>query len=91
MTELNGFPVSLGGDYHTLVALAQDRPGTIAAIAALLATEGVNLATMRVDRTGRLEDALMTIEADQPIPDVALQGIRAFPWLHWARRIEKIS
>ena len=24
VTELNGFPVSLGGDYHTLVALAQD-------------------------------------------------------------------
>ena len=46
---------------------------------------------MRVDRTGRMEDALMTIEADQPIPDVALQGIRAFPWLRWARRIEKIA
>ena len=91
VTELNGFPVSLGGDYHTLVALAQDRPGTIASIAALLATEGVNLATMRVDRTGRLEDALMTIEADQPVPDVALEGIRAFPWLHWVRRIEKIA
>ncbi len=91
VTELNGFPVSLGGGYHTLVLLATDRPGTIAAIAGLLATEGVNLATMRVDRTGRLEEALMTIEADQPIPDVAIQAIRAFPWLHWARRIEKIS
>jgi L-serine dehydratase len=91
VTELNGFPVSLGGDYHTLVLLATDRPGTIAAIAGLLATEGVNLATMRVDRTGRLEEALMTIEADQPVPDVAIQAIKAFPWLHWARRIEKIS
>ncbi len=91
VTELNGFPVALGGDYHTLVALAQDRPGTVAAIAGLLATEGVNVATMRVDRTGRLEEALMTIEADQPIPDVALQAIRGFPWLHWARRIEKIA
>ncbi len=89
--ELNGFPVALGGDYHTLVALAQDQPGTIAAVASLLATFGVNLATMRVDRTGRMEEALMTIEADQPIPDPALQAIRAFPWLHWARRIEKIA
>ncbi len=91
VNELNGFPVSLGGDYHTLVALAHDEPGTIAAIASRLAQQGVNLATMRVDRTGRLEDALMTIEADQPIPDVALQGIRAFPWLRWVRRIEKIA
>jgi L-serine dehydratase len=91
VSELNGFPVALGGDYHTLVALAQDRPGTIAAVAALLAGEGVNLATMRVDRTGRLEDALMTLEADQPIPETVLAAMRGFPWLHWARRIEKIA
>ncbi len=91
VTELNGFPVALGGDYHTLVILADDRPGTIAGVASLLASSGVNLATMRVDRTGRLEEALMTIEADQPIPDVALPAIRAFPWLHWVRRIEKIA
>lgn len=91
VNELNGFPVSLGGDYNTLVALAHDRPGTVAAIAGLLATEGVNVATMRVDRTGRLEDALITIETDQPVPDIALQAIRAFPWLIWARRIEKIA
>lgn len=91
VTELNGFAVALGGDYHTLVLLAKDRPGTVAAIAGLLATEGVNVATMRVDRTGRSEEALMTIEADQPIPDVAIQAIRAFPWLHWARRIAKIA
>ncbi len=91
VNELNGFPVSLGGDYHTLVALAHDEPGTIAAIASRLAQEGVNLATMRVDRTGRLEDALMTIEADQPIPGNVLQGIRTFPWLRWVRRIEKIA
>ncbi len=91
VTELNGFPVSLGGDYHTLVILAEDRPGTIAGVASLLASFGVNLATMRVDRTGRMEEALMTIEADQPIPDVALPAIRAFPWLRWVRRIEKIA
>jgi hypothetical protein len=44
-----------------------------------------------VDRTGRHQDALMTIEADEPISDDALAEIRRFPWLRWARRIEKIA
>jgi L-serine dehydratase len=91
VTEVDGFGVSLGGDYHTLVLLAHDEPGTIAAVASTLAEDGVNLATMRVDRTGRHQDALMTIEADEPISDDALARIRAFPWLRWARRIERIA
>lgn len=91
VSEVDGFPVSLGGDYHTLVLLAEDVPGTIAAIAGVVAAEGINLATMRVDRTGRHQDALMTIEADQPVPDRVLTQIRAFPWLRWARRVGKIA
>ncbi|HEX7048749.1 MAG TPA: L-serine ammonia-lyase, iron-sulfur-dependent subunit beta [Longimicrobiales bacterium] len=91
VTEIDGFPVSLSGGYHTLVVLAHDEPGTIATIAGIFAHDRVNLATMRVDRTGRHKDALMTIEADEPISDKALAEIRAHAWLRWARRIEKIS
>ena len=91
VAEIDGFTVALGGNYHTLVLEAQDRPGTVAMVAAILAGHGVNLATMRVDRTGRHQDALMTIECDEPIPDAVLAAIQGFPWLHWARRIEKIA
>jgi L-serine dehydratase len=91
VTEIDGFPTSLGGDYHTLVVLARDEPGTIMTITALCAAQQINLATMRVDRTGRHKDALMTIEADAPIPDLVLDELRDFDWLRWARRIEKIA
>lgn len=91
VTEVDGFAVELEGNYHTLVILAHDEPGTIAAITGLLAGHRVNLATMRVDRTGRNKDAMMTIEADDPIPDAVFAAIRTFPWLRWARRVEKIS
>jgi L-serine dehydratase len=91
VTEVDGFPVSLSGGYHTLVLLAHDEPGTIATVAGILSSHGVNLATMRVDRTGRHQDALMTIEADEAVPDEALEEIRSFPWLHWARRIARIA
>jgi L-serine dehydratase len=91
ITEVDDFPVSLTGAYHTLVALARDEPGTIMTITGLLAAEHINLATMRVDRTGRHKDALMTIEADAPIPDHILDELRDFDWLHWVRRIERIG
>jgi L-serine dehydratase len=90
VTEVDGFPVDLGGDYDTLVLVARDRPGTIAAISAVFAEDGVNLATMRVDRTGRNKQALMTIEVDHAISDHALEEIRAFDWVIRARRIEKL-
>jgi L-serine dehydratase len=90
VTEVDGFPVALGGDYHTLVLLAHDEPGTIATVAGLFARADVNLATMRVDRTGRNKDALMTIEVDEPISDETLDELRGYPWLRWARRIEKL-
>ena len=91
VSEVDGFHVALGGDYHTLVVLAQDEPGTIAAVATVLSGHRVNLATMRVDSTGRHQVALMTIEADEPVGDAAFDAIRSFPWMRWARRIEKIA
>jgi L-serine dehydratase len=91
VTEVDGFQVSLGGGYHTVVLLAHDQPGTIAVVAGILSSHGVNLATMRVDRTGRHQDALMTIEADEPVPDAALDEIRSYPWLRWIRRVPRIS
>ena len=91
VSEIDGFPVALGGDYHTLVLLAHDEPGTIAAVATVLSGHRINLATMRVDRTGRHQDALMTIEADDAIGEGTLSAIRSFPWLRWARSVPKIS
>jgi L-serine dehydratase len=91
VTRIDEFPVDLGGDYHTLVLAALDRPGTIASISAVFAEAGINLATMRVDRTGRHQEALMTIEVDAPIPEPAMTRIRAFDWVIWARRVEKIA
>jgi L-serine dehydratase len=91
VTEIDDFPISLGGDYDTLVILARDEPGTIMTITGLLAAESINLATMRVDRTGRHKDALMTIEADAPIPERVLDELRDFEWLRWVRRVDRIA
>jgi L-serine dehydratase len=91
VTEIDGFSVSLAGDYHTLILLAHDEPGTIATVAGTLARYGLNLARVHVDRTGRHQDALMTLEVDDAVPDDAIAEIRGAPWLKWVRRIFRIS
>ena len=89
--EIDGMAVALTGTLPTLVALADDVPGTIAEIAGLFAERDLNLATMRVDRTGRGERALMTIEADTEIPDELADELGRKSWIHWVRTIGRLG
>lgn len=89
--EIDGLAVSLTGTLPTLVVLADDVPGTIAQIAGLFAERELNLATMRVDRTGRGERALMTIEVDGPIPSELAARLLDEPWVHWVRTIQQLD
>lgn len=89
--EIDEMAVSLSGALPTLVVLADDVPGTIAEIAGLLARRGLNVATMQVDRTGRGERAMMTIEIDGEIPSEVEREIEAKPWAHWIRTIGRLD
>ncbi|HKK28486.1 MAG TPA: L-serine ammonia-lyase, iron-sulfur-dependent subunit beta [Gemmatimonadota bacterium] len=85
--EIDGFRVDLSGSLPTLVVQADDVPGTIATITRMLSERGVNLATMHVDRTGRGEQALMTIESDADIPEELIEAMRGQDWVHWIRYV----
>jgi L-serine dehydratase len=88
--RLDGYPVSIGGQYHTLVVTADDIPGTVSAITKLFADHDVNLAMMEVRRKRRGELAQMVLQFDDPLDAEALAAIRAFPWLHGARPVPKL-
>jgi L-serine dehydratase len=77
ITRIDGYPVRVTGQYHTLITIHNDKPGVIATVTKKLADEGVNIAFMQVSRQERGEEALMVIEADEPIPAEALSPIRA--------------
>lgn len=76
ITDINGYAVELTGEYYTLITIHRDRPGVIALVTHLLAQEGVNVAFMRVSRHERGAQALMILEADQPIPEHALEVVQ---------------
>ncbi|MDT8903115.1 L-serine ammonia-lyase, iron-sulfur-dependent subunit beta [Anaeroselena agilis] len=77
ITSIDGYPVRVTGQYHTLITIHEDKPGVIAVVTKRLAEEGVNIAFMQVSRQERGEEALMVIEADEAIPHQALPPIRA--------------
>ncbi len=91
VTEIDGFPVKLSGTLPTIVVLADDVPGTVSKITGIIAERGLNLATIRVDRTGRGEKALMTIETDQDVPDDLFQNLHDRSWVHWIRNVHRLN
>ena len=69
ITELSGIRVSFDGKYHTLIIRHRDSPGAVAGVTGALARHGVNIAAMNVYRAARGGEAIMVIEADQPISE----------------------
>ena len=91
VTNIDGYPVEVTGNYNTIVLVAEDIPGSVARIAGILADHGLNIATLRLTRKERGGDAFMVIELDdEPGTDVRDQ-LRALPWVRWAFRLDKVS
>lgn len=91
VTEIDGYPVEVSGNYHTIVLVAEDVRGSIARIAGLLAEHGLNIATLRLTRKKRGGDAFMVIEIDEQPDESVRDAIRALPWVRWAFRLDKVG
>jgi len=91
VTEIDGYPVEVTGNLHTIVLVAEDIKGSIARIASILAEGGVNIATLRLTRKQRGGDAFMVIEVDEQPSEQIRDEIRTLPWVKWAFRLDKVS
>ena len=91
VTEIDGYPVEVTGNYHTIVLVAEDVKGSVARIAGVLADDGLNIATLRLTRKERGGDAFMVIEIDEPPGEHVRDHIRDLPWVRWAFRLDKVS
>jgi len=91
VTEIDGYPVEVTGNYHTIVLVAEDIPGSVARIATILSDDGINIATLRLTRKERGGDAFMVIEVDEQPDEKVRADIRTLPWVRWAFRLDKVS
>ncbi|MDB4905661.1 MAG: L-serine dehydratase, iron-sulfur-dependent, beta subunit [Gemmatimonadetes bacterium] len=91
VTRIDGYPVEVSGNYHTIVLVAEDVRGSIARITSILSDDGVNIATLRLSRKERGGDAFMVIEVDDPPDDQVRDDLRALSWVKWAFKLDKVS
>lgn len=91
VTEIDGYPVEVTGNYDTIVLVAEDVRGSVARIAGVLAEHGLNIATLRLSRKQRGGDAFIVIEIDEPPSEAVRDQIRALPWVRWSSRLPKVS
>ena len=69
----------VSGELPTLVVHNSDKPGCVSQVTGALAAQGLNVATLQLNRGGRGGSAVMVIECDQPISDMPAQWLRALP------------
>lgn len=91
VTEIDGFPVEVTGNFHTIALVAEDRKGSIARITRILADQDINIATLRVSRKQKGGDAFMVIECDEAPGEGVRDELRGLDWVRWARRLDKVS
>lgn len=67
--EIDGFPVALNGEEHTLITLHNDQPGIIARATTIMAIGHINVSNMKVFRSAKNANAVMIVNTDSPVPD----------------------
>ena len=91
VTEIDGYPVEVAGNFHTIALVAEDRKGSIARITGILAEHDINIATLKLTRKRKGGDAFMVIECDEAPGEGVRDEIRALDWVRWARRLDRVS
>jgi len=79
LVQIKGIVVEAELGRHMLYVTNRDKPGFIGRLGTLLGTEGVNIATFHLGRSGPGEDAIALIEVDEPLSDALLARIREIP------------
>lgn len=77
--ELNGFQLKLSGNHPAILVLHQDRSGTIAAVANILADLSINIGHMEVSRKEKGQLSMMTIEVDHNVDDDVINNLMNLP------------
>ncbi len=88
LVEVDGFRFEVRPEGHLLFYRNVDRPGMVAAVGALLAEAGVNIAALALGRTEPGGVALSALSVDEPIPNAVLRQVEALEGVEDVRLVE---
>lgn len=76
VTDIDGQKVEFTGEHPTLLTQHKDLPGVISKISSILYEENINIANMRVYRSGKGKIATMALETDNPISSKVMDLVK---------------
>lgn len=76
IASIDGQAANFSGDYPTLIIHNRDLPGRVAEVSGILAKRDINIATMKLNRSVRGENAVMIIECDHELKEAAIEELR---------------
>jgi len=76
VNQIDNIDVNFNAESNTLIVHNEDKPGHVAQVTAILQQIKVNIATLQLYRDKRGGYAVMVIETDEVIPDMAIQWLR---------------
>jgi len=91
ITSINGFEINLTGEYNTLVVNYKDKPGIISKISGIIQNEGVNIASLVGDRSGKGEEASLCISLDTALNYSIIEKIKKIDDIYLVRHVKKLE
>jgi L-serine dehydratase len=91
VTEIDGYPVEVTGNYHTILARRRGREGLDRRHRDGALGVRAQRRDAQVTRRQRGGDAFMVWELDEQPDERVRDALRALPWVRWAFRLEKVG
>lgn len=89
--EINGFKVSIAGNYDTILLMYKDKPGMISTVSKILQDENFNIASLHCDRNEKGGTASMYIALDQPADNQIIDEISKINDVYYTTQIRKLN
>ncbi len=89
ITDINGNEVEFSGDYPTILLKYKDQKGVISRISSILASNEINIATMKVTREENI--ATMVVEADSNIDKQVIEDVEKLDEVIYMKAINPIE
>ena len=91
ITKINGFSVSISGNYHTILLMYKDKPGMISTVSKIIQGENINIASLHCDRNEKGGTASMYIALDNIASDEIMYKISAIEDVYYTTQIRKLE
>ena len=91
ITEINGFSVSISGNYHTILLMYKDKPGMISTVSKIIQNENINIASLHCDRNEKGGTASMYIALDNYADKKIVDAIANIGDVYYTTQIRKLE